>query len=70
MLKVKSKMVCPVQQSDGTWTTVVKEFIEDIPDLGRHTFICNKCKTTNYPDCISKCIVEKHWRDYKPEAVE
>lgn len=42
-MKVKSKMVCPVKKKDGNWTTVVKEFEEDIPDLGRHTMICNKC---------------------------
>ena len=23
-MKVKSKMVCPVRQKDGTWTTVIK----------------------------------------------
>ena len=34
-MKVKSRMSCPVRRKDGTWTTVIKEFEEDIPDLGR-----------------------------------
>ena len=31
-MKVKSRMSCPVRRKDGTWTTVIKEFEEDIPD--------------------------------------
>ena len=42
-MKVKSRMSCPVRRKDGTWTTVIKEFEEDIPDLGREELICNKC---------------------------
>ena len=32
-MKVKSRMSCPVRRKDGTWTTVIKDFEEDIPDL-------------------------------------
>ena len=45
-MKVKSRMSCPVRRKDGTWTTVIKDFEEDIPDLGREELICNKCKET------------------------
>ena len=58
-MKVKSKMVCPVRQKDGTWTTVIKEFEEDIPDLGREELICNKCGRPDYPKC--KETVCKAW---------
>lgn len=50
-MRVKSKMVCPIQKEDGTWTTVIKEFEEDIPDLGREELICNKCGWSDYPKC-------------------
>ena len=40
-MKVKSRMSCPVRRKDGTWTTFIKEFEEDIPDLGREELICN-----------------------------
>ena len=26
-MKVKSKMSCPVRKEDGSWTTIIKEFI-------------------------------------------
>ena len=42
-MKVKSKMSCPIRKEDGSWTTVIKEFEEEIPDKGRHSLICNKC---------------------------
>lgn len=32
-MKVKSRMSCPVRRKDGTWTTFIKEFEEDIPIL-------------------------------------
>ena len=44
-MKVKSRMSCPVRRKDGTWTTVIREFEEDIPDLGRKELICNKMRT-------------------------
>ncbi len=50
-MKVKSRMSCPVRRKDGTWTTVIKEFEEDIPDLGREELICNKCGRPDYPKC-------------------
>lgn len=58
-MKVNSRMVCPVRQSDGSWDTVVKEFEEDIPDLGRHSLICNKCGEKSYPECRTWCPMEK-----------
>jgi hypothetical protein len=50
-MKVKSRMSCPVRRKDGTWTTVIREFEEDIPDLGREELICNKCGRPDYPKC-------------------
>ncbi len=58
-MKVNSRMVCPVRQADGSWTTEVKEFEEEIPDLGRHSMICNKCGETSYPECRKWCPMEK-----------
>jgi len=58
-VKVNSRMVCPVRQADGSWTTEVKEFEEDIPDLGRHSMICNKCGEESYPECRKWCPMEK-----------
>ena len=55
VIHVKSKMVCPVKQKDGTWTTVMKDFEEDIPDLGREELICNKCGWSTYPECKEHC---------------
>ena len=43
VIHVKSKMLDPVQQSDGTRKVVVREFEKDIPDLGREELICNHC---------------------------
>lgn len=50
VMRVKSRMACPVKK-DGVWTTVIKEFEEDIPDLGREHLICNKCGWPDYPNC-------------------
>lgn len=50
-MKVKSRMACPVKQKDGSWDIVVKEFEEDIPDLGREELMCNKCGRADYPKC-------------------
>ena len=58
-MKVNSRMVCPVRQADGYWTTEVKEFEEEIPDLGRHSMICNKCGEKSYPECRKWCPMEK-----------
>lgn len=59
-MKVKSKISCPKKLPDGTWTTIVKEFKEDIPDLGRHSLICNKCGEKSYPECQKWCPMEKN----------
>ncbi len=61
-VKVISKMSCPIRQKNGTWTTVIKEFEENIPDLGRHTMICNKCGEKSYPKCMEWCPMEKSKR--------
>ena len=60
---VHSKMVCPVKQKDGTWTTVIKEFDEEIPDKGRHTLMCNACDSKSYPKCMEWCPVEQNRRE-------
>lgn len=62
-MMVQSLMVCPVKQPDGTWTTEIKEFEEDIPDKGRHTLLCNKCSWDLYPECMETCPVEKNRRE-------
>lgn len=59
-MKVKSRMASPIKQNDGTWRVVVKEFEEDISDLGRHTMICNKCGEPSYPECRKRCPMEKN----------
>ena len=61
-MKVKSKMAYPVRERDGSWTTVVKHFEEEIPDLGRAELICNKCGMKNYPECKKVC---KAWEQHK-----
>lgn len=53
----------PVRRKDGTWTTVIKEFEEDIPDLGRKELICNKCGRPDYPKC--KETVCEAWKYHK-----
>lgn len=54
-MKVQSRMICPVKKKDGTWTTEVRHFEEDIPDLGRESLICNKCGWSTYPECKKWC---------------
>lgn len=49
-MKVKSKMSCPVKKN-GQWTTIIKEFEEEIPNFGREYLICNKCGRSDYPKC-------------------
>lgn len=53
---------CP-RYKDGTWTTVIREFEEDIPDLGREELICNKCGRPDYPKC--KETVCEAWKYHK-----
>lgn len=60
---VHSMMSCPVKQEDGTWTTIIKEFDEDIPDKGRHTLMCNSCDSETYPKCCEWCPVEKNRKE-------
>ncbi len=56
---VKSRMASPIRQKNGTWKIVVEEFEENIPDLGRHRLMCNKCGTKSYPSCMEWCPIEK-----------
>lgn len=42
---------------------LIKEFEEDIPDLGREELICNKCGRPDYPKC--KETVCKAWVYHK-----
>ena len=51
------------RRKDGTWTTVIREFEEDIPDLGREELICNKCGRPDYPKC--KETVCEAWKYHK-----
>ena len=59
-MQVTSHMIVPVKKN-GKWTTYIKEFQEEIPDLGRHRMMCNKCGDKRYPDCRSWCLIEKDW---------
>ena len=59
-MQVTSHMIVPVKKN-GKWTTYIKEFQEEIPDLGRHRMMCNKCVDKRYPDCRSGCLIEKDW---------
>ena len=52
---VKARSATPVKQKDGSWKVVIEEFDEEIPDLGRHTIICNKCGWSTYPECMDWC---------------
>ncbi len=66
-MKVKSHIVEPIQRPDGSWTTVLKEFEEDIPDLGRESIFCNKCGWSTYPQCKEWCNNWKPPRSLKNE---
>lgn len=57
-MRVTSHMIVPVKKN-GKWTTYIKEFEEDIPDLGRHCLMCNSCGNETYPECMKWCGVEK-----------
>lgn len=57
-MRVTSHMIVPVKKN-GKWTTYIKEFEEDIPDLGRHCLMCNSCGEPSYPECMKKCPVER-----------
>ena len=57
-MQVISHMIVPVKKN-GKWTTYIKEFQEDIPDLGRHCLMCNSCGEPSYPECVKKCPVER-----------
>lgn len=59
-MRVKSRAAEPVKQKDGSWKVVVREFYEDIPDLGRHTLMCNDCGEKSYPKCCEWCPVEQN----------
>ena len=48
-MRVTSHMIVPVKKN-GKWTTYIKEFEEDIPDLGRHCLMCNSCGEPSYPE--------------------
>lgn len=51
VIHVKSHMACPVKQKDGTWKVVLKDYEEDIPDLGREDLICNSLWLDGLSDC-------------------
>lgn len=54
-MKVKSKLIYVVKRADGTNDIETKDIYEDIPDLGRHHIMCNKCGAKEYPDCTVPC---------------
>lgn len=68
VIRVKSRMACPVKQKNGSWDVVLKEFDEDIPDLGREYLICNKCGFSTYPKCLEWCKVTR--KKTRLEAIE
>ena len=63
-MRVKAQSIRPIQKEDGSWTTVIEEYYEDIPDLGRMHLICNKCGWSTYPECVKTCdILSKEHRE-------
>ena len=50
-LHVKGKVSVPIRMADGTWTTVIRNYEDDIPDRGRKEIICNECGCSEYPKC-------------------
>lgn len=54
---VRSRIVEPVKVN-GKWTTVVREFDEELPAEGRHCMMCNKCGDKRYPECRKTCLIE------------
>lgn len=65
---VHSRMACPEQQPDGSWKVIVKEFDEEIPDLGRHCMMCNKCGEKTYPKCTEWCPAELNRQEREVRA--
>lgn len=59
VIHVKTKMATPIKLPDGRWKVVLKDYEEDIPDLGREGIICNKCGWSTYPECKKWCKVWK-----------
>ena len=57
--KVKTRAVRPVLKPDGTWTTIIEESEEMVPDLGREKTICNVCGWSTYPKCKEWCHIIK-----------
>lgn len=47
------------EKVNGKWTVVSRDFEEEIPDLGRHEMMCNKCGNESYPECCSWCPLEQ-----------
>lgn len=66
---VTSHMIVPVKKN-GKWTTYIKEFQEEIPDLGRHRMMCNKCGNERYPACRSWCLVDKDWIEHEQKKAQ
>lgn len=54
-MKVKSHVIKPVRQKDGSWKVVTEEIEEEVPPLGREHLMCNFCGYGEYPDCMSWC---------------
>lgn len=61
-IHVKGKRIVPVRQKDGGWTTIMEDYEEDIPDLGREELMCNYCGFLGYPQCKEMC---KAWMPQK-----
>ena len=68
VIRVKSRMACPVRQKNGSWKVIEKRFIENVPDLGREYLICNSCGFSAYPACLEWCKVTR--KKTRLEAIE
>lgn len=45
----------PYKKDDGSWDLKEYETNEEVPDLGRHDVLCNKCGWSTYPECKKWC---------------
>lgn len=54
-IKVKRIEARPVKQSDGSYKVITREVEVDMPNLGRHSFMCNMCQWPEYPKCRDTC---------------
>ena len=65
-MKVKVRVLDPVQKKDGTWDLIEYEQVEEYPDdHGFHSLLCVNCGLSSaYPECREWCESDK----FKPKT--